>query len=100
VSIIASSFLLLFGGIKFYLGISRDKPVTFLFILIIISVVVLFNVIKPHKVKYTALGKKFIDHSYQRFEWLKKKENDISIFVYDGRGNVELTGRFDLSAFE
>src|SRR3989338_6490249 len=23
---------------------------------------------------------------------LKKKENDISIFVYDGRGNVELTG--------
>ena len=31
---------------------------------------------------------------------LKKKENDISIFVYDGRGNVELTGRFDLSAFE
>lgn len=76
VSIIATIILLIFGGTKFLLGVSRDKPVAFLFILIVVSIIALFYYVKPHKIKYTALGKKFIYTSSQRFEWLKKNDSN------------------------
>lgn len=76
VSLLTAAILLIFGGTKFILGISRDKPVAFLFILIVLSIIALFFYIKPHKVRYTALGSRFIASSSQRFEWLKKNDSN------------------------
>jgi uncharacterized protein (TIGR04222 family) len=76
VSLLSVAILILFGGTKFILGISRDKPVAFLFMLIVLSIIALFFYIKPHKLRYTALGSRFIASSSQRFEWLKKNDSN------------------------
>lgn len=76
VSLLTAAILIIFGGTKFILGISRDKPVAFLFVLIVISIIALFFYIKPHKVRYTALGSRFIATSSRRFEWLKKNDSN------------------------
>ncbi len=63
--------LLLTGGTKLMLGFTRGKPLFFLFFLLaIIPFLILTS--KIFKVRYTALGKKFIAASFQRFKWLKK----------------------------
>ncbi|MBK8806936.1 MAG: TIGR04222 domain-containing membrane protein [Bacteroidales bacterium] len=68
--------LLLFGGTKLFLGLSRGKPVVFLVILIVLSVISIFYFIKPQNVKFSALGRKFLNHASKRFEWLKSNENN------------------------
>jgi uncharacterized protein (TIGR04222 family) len=74
--LVSAAILIGFGGTKLLLGISRDKPVAFLFILITISIIALFYIIKPHKVRFTALGRKFIASSSKRFEWLKMNDSN------------------------
>lgn len=69
-------FLLLVGVTKLYLGILRDKPVFFLVFLLIISILAVFSVIKPYNIKHSALGKKLINITSKRFEWLKTKNNN------------------------
>lgn len=71
-TLISSCLLFIIGFTKLYLGISRHKPVAFLVILMIISLIALFIIVKPHKVKITCLGRKFLAVSSTRFEWLKK----------------------------
>jgi len=66
--------LTVFGGIKIYYGIVREKPVIFLVILFILSIIILRQLIRPNKVKTSALGKKFISTAKTRFEWLKSSE--------------------------
>jgi len=67
--------LMLFGGTKLFLGISRDKPVGFLIILMVLALCAVIFILKPYKVTFSSLGKKFIAASAKRFEWLKAKEN-------------------------
>ncbi len=69
------SFLLLFGGTKLILGITRGKPVFFLLVLIVGSIIVLFTS-RVFDARYSALGKKFIAASSQRFEWIKNNKSD------------------------
>lgn len=68
--------LLLLGGTKLFLGLSRDKPVGFLFILILLSICAVIFILKPYNVHLTSLGKKFIKTSSKRFEWLKSNDNN------------------------
>jgi len=81
-SLFSLILLLFFGGTKFFLGVSRDKPVSFLFVLLLLSVIAVFYYIKPYNIKYSALGKKFINASSQRFSWLKEGDKN-SVMVDD-----------------
>lgn len=74
-----TAFLLLFGGTKLLLGLSRGKPVFFLVIAMVISILFLKKYLTPTQ---TALGKKFIAASAQRFEWLKRSQ-DSSLLTDD-----------------
>jgi uncharacterized protein (TIGR04222 family) len=75
--------LLVLGGTKLYFGVIREKPVAFLVLLLISSIIVLFSVIKPNRVKTSALGNRFLEVSDKRFEWLKKKESDKDLLKDD-----------------
>lgn len=59
------------GGLKLYFGIVRDKPFSYLILLLIALLAALFMVIKPEKERSSALGRKFLKKSKTRFEWLK-----------------------------
>lgn len=72
-----------FGGLKLYYGVVRDKPFGLLLILLILSIIALFMVIKPTKITTSALGKKLLDKSQQRFEWLKTSKNGAVLLMDD-----------------
>jgi len=72
----AGIVLLMFSGIKLYLGIVRDKPVAFLVMLMILSIIILYSVINPTASKPTLLGIKFIKASNARFEYMKKAPDE------------------------
>jgi uncharacterized protein (TIGR04222 family) len=74
-TLISIFFLLLIGGTKLYLGISRGKPVIFLVLLLLLSVIAVFLLIKPYNIKHSALGKDLIKITSRRFDWLKNKDN-------------------------
>lgn len=78
VTVLSTCLLLLLGGTKYYLGSINNKPTSFLFIFICLSIFGLFKIVGPFRVKHTTLGKKFIASSNTRFEWLKKSnQNDL-----------------------
>lgn len=64
-------FILLLGGSKMYFGFMRNKPVAFLILLMIISLIALFLIIRPQKIKTSTLGEKFLKLVKIRFEYLK-----------------------------
>jgi len=71
ISILALITMLSLGVTKMYLGIINDKPIIFLIILIVISIVSFILIIQPHKTEHTNLGSRLISSSKERFEWLK-----------------------------
>lgn len=75
--------LLGFGGLKLYFGIVRDKPITFLILLMLTSVIILFNVVNPKKVRISALGKKLLVKTHQRFAWLKSSKEYVTMGMDD-----------------
>jgi uncharacterized protein (TIGR04222 family) len=81
--LLGSFFLGAFGGIKLYFGIARGRPFGFLIILMILSIVALFIVIKPTKIKTSALGKKLLYKTQQRFAWLKSSTKGTELLLDD-----------------
>lgn len=73
---ISNLILLFLGGIKLYLGITYDKPVGFLIILMIAFQIAMFISLLPTRILATNLGKKFLAQSKTRFEWLKSSDNN------------------------
>ncbi|MFZ4398666.1 MAG: TIGR04222 domain-containing membrane protein [Bacteroidales bacterium] len=72
---IAMILILSIGLYKLYLGIIHEKAVIFLIICIISAIYLLFYLINPFHIYTTALGRKFLKNSAQRFEWLKAERN-------------------------
>ncbi len=62
--------ILLLGVSKILLGISNDRPIFFLVVLLILAVIFCFVVIKPNQ-KVSNLGKKYLDALQSHFEWLQ-----------------------------
>ncbi len=81
--LLGTFFLLGLGGLKFYLGLIRDKPVVLLLLLIVLFLIILVVVIKPRNNKTTALGKLLLQKSQQRFEWLKDSEEGSALLKDD-----------------
>lgn len=79
--ILGSLFLLCFGGLKLYFGIVRGKPFGILIVLIIFSIIVLILVIKPTNIKTSALGKKMLKTTQQRFSWLKSSNKGAELLM-------------------
>ncbi len=59
------------GGTKLYLGITRGRPVLFLIILLIVSLIVLFGVLKPQAI-FTKLGRHYLKELQEHFGWVKE----------------------------
>jgi len=59
------------GGTKMAMGIMRGRPVGFLLILLIISVIVLFIAVKPGMTRPTGLGQRYLKSLKKEFEELK-----------------------------
>lgn len=75
-SILTGLFLFVFGITKVVMGINNDRPVGFLVMLMLVSIIAVFIIIKPYDVKTTALGRRFLNSAKGRFEWLKKDKSD------------------------
>ena len=76
VSFFVIGFLLIvgLGGTKLYWGIHYEKPITFLIVLLLLSIILLFRVTRPNKVVHsTTLGRELLNASKKRFEWMKNK---------------------------
>ena len=77
------AILLIIGGSKFFMGITRGKPSMFLFIeLIAFSAILLFT-IKPWRIKTTNLGKKY-------FKSLKDKYSNMKDSLKTGVPTADL----------
>ncbi|MCP4107658.1 MAG: TIGR04222 domain-containing membrane protein [Desulfobacteraceae bacterium] len=76
ITLITALILGTVGGIKLYHVIIRSRPVVFLFILLIISLIAVFKIIKPGK-DITKLGSEYLKSLEKHFGWLKDsvKEN-------------------------
>ena len=77
-----TALLFAVGGTKLYYGIINDRPVVFLVVLLVVFWVVGFMAIAPGSLQQSALGRKFLEQSRTRFEWLKKAENANQL-LYD-----------------
>jgi len=100
-------FLIGFGGAKLFLGIIRNKPIMFLLFLIIISVFVLYIVVKRTYSDDSFIRDEFLQRAKQRFEWLKSSKNSdallqddnllygIAIFGASGLMGSEMTSWLD-----
>ncbi len=58
------------GGTKLYFGIIFDKPFFFLIILLILSIIFTFLVLRPTRLA-TSLGKKYLKELEKHFLWVK-----------------------------
>ena len=59
------------GGTKLFLEILRDRPVFFLALLLIASVIAVFVILKPSS-NPTSLGRRYLKEMERHFGWLKK----------------------------
>ncbi len=64
--------ILFFGGSKLYLGVTYDRTITILVVVLIIAVIVLFAVVQ---LKISTLGEKLLDLSATRFNWAIKPDS-------------------------
>ncbi|WP_075589700.1 TIGR04222 domain-containing membrane protein [Labilibacter marinus] len=71
------------GSLKLFLGISRDKPVLFLVLLLIVIGFIAVLIIRPNKVRITTLGRKFIERCKDRFEWIKTSTEGEALLEQD-----------------
>ncbi len=71
--------LIVFGGIKLFLGISNEKPVTFLLILMVISVIAAVFMIRKKSMSATESGKRLLERSRTRFSHLNQAESGKSV---------------------
>lgn len=82
-TIVAGSIILLMGGTKLFFGIQRNKPVIFLVLLLIISLISLLVVLKPtSKYRQSALSKRFIKRLEEHYSWMV---NDLK----NGKGFID-----------
>jgi uncharacterized protein (TIGR04222 family) len=59
------------GGIKLYFGFIHSRPVGFLIILLIGSVIALYAALNPNRIS-TALGQRYLKALGEHFDWLKE----------------------------
>ena len=59
------------GGAKLFLGIARGRPVLFLVLLLIASVIVAFVILKPTS-SPTRLGRRYLKEMEKHFGWMKE----------------------------
>lgn len=62
--------LCMLGGTKLLLGISRNKPIILLSVLMVVAIVLLFKVLKPNEL-LTSLGRKYIKELTDHLVWMK-----------------------------
>lgn len=60
------------GAIKLYFGIMRDKPVEFLFLILLMAPFIIFFILKPARPQ-TAMGIKYLDSLKDKLVWMKEK---------------------------
>lgn len=80
-------FLIGFGGVKLYYGLSLNKPSTFLIILLILSVIALYFTLRPSKVFLSNRGRRFLKSTTTRFEYIKQpiqRQNSLDDSVLYG----------------
>lgn len=68
--------LLLFGGAKLWLGIVRHKPVAFLVILLVLTIVAAFLLIRPGRL--SARGEHYLAGLREHYRWLRDETNGRS----------------------
>lgn len=61
-----------FGGTKLFMGISRNKPVGFLVVELIISFIVLMTALRPWRLKPTRLGYRYLKRLKKHFSWMQE----------------------------
>lgn len=69
--------LCMLGGTKLLLGISRNKPIILLSVLMVVAIVLLFKVLKPNEM-LTSLGRKYVKELTDHFVWMKACLKDNS----------------------
>ncbi len=95
--VLTTLFILIPVSLLFYFEIVKDQTVIVLVIGMLLAELVLLFITKPAKIQKTALGQKFIKHSSQRFEWLKTERNTNILMA---NNNVSyLVALFGASAF-
>jgi uncharacterized protein (TIGR04222 family) len=62
--------LVVLGGTKLYFGITREKPIWFLVILLFFSINILYKVVSPESIP-TPFGKKYVKKMKKQFSWMK-----------------------------
>jgi uncharacterized protein (TIGR04222 family) len=67
----AFGVVMLVGGTKLFLGLSRNKPSTYLIIMMAIVPFVLWKVLKPRANRPTQLGRQFLQSLQQQNAWMK-----------------------------
>lgn len=69
--IIAAGIIIMVGGTKLYFGITRNRPVVFLIILLIGSLVILFRILNPTAIS-TRIGRRYLKALEKHFDWVKE----------------------------
>jgi uncharacterized protein (TIGR04222 family) len=67
-------FIFGLGGTKLYFGLLHDRPVGFLFVLLIVLPIITWMVLKPAN-RNTQLGYRYQKKLAEHFEWAKSKES-------------------------
>jgi uncharacterized protein (TIGR04222 family) len=71
ITIVTLAIVIIIGGAKLYLGVSRDKPVGFLMMILMFAVIGLPIGLNLHN-KQTKLGSRYLWKLEEHFEWLDK----------------------------
>jgi uncharacterized protein (TIGR04222 family) len=75
IAFVSIALLLLFGGTKLILGFSRGKPISFLVLLLIVSIHNLLKIMSLSN-PATTLGKLYLKKMEQKFKWIKGSLTD------------------------
>jgi uncharacterized protein (TIGR04222 family) len=67
----AFGVVMLVGGTKLFLGLSRNKPSTFLIMMMAIVPFILWRVLKPRTNRPTQLGRQFLQSLQKQNSWMK-----------------------------
>ena len=84
--IIIIGTLIVFGGIKWNLGVQNDRPVGFLTIMLIIYPIITIVLLRPQGL-HTAAGKRLLSQLEDHYSWLQ-------LLIGDGRSPVGINPAF------